>query len=336
MLFLGFDRLQVNVPAQFFDYQTSNVVMHDRLTVIDTTNTVTWYIMRDALDNSGDLQCPEWSTHYDYLACLVGHIGKSYSGYAVRFSDREVLKLCDNVMEEFSTPHFWLPATAGNGVSLTNLSFKENGFIEKEHITSYFGTEEFKYVYTLPAQNGTLFFVDYTSNDAPQPRPLTKPQGRENWYCASPIISPDGGWIAFHCFTNATKGPLYSSYIQQLHPGSHPVLIAEGASDPHWWVDSTTGSYHIIYTKTFNDYFTEYDFTDTTIETRLLSGCTLRQPLIGNENEQSLENPSLMVDNTSEPDTLIRLPFKGGLSHDGRFLSTAYKYAYITKLDEKR
>jgi hypothetical protein len=330
MLWLGFNTLSVKVPDTMAGFATS-VMQHDRLTIVDTSNTVRWYIMRSAIDARGEMQCPEWSTHPDYIACLLGALTQPYSAYALRLSDRQFLKICNKRAEEFSTPHFWVPDSIVSNGTVSTPTFDTTGFVKKEHIRQFFGTIQFKFVYTLMEEGGTLNYLDYSLSGEPVPVPLQKPAGKENWYCASPLVSPDGNWAAYHCFANASKGGLYASYIQRLKPDAEPVLIAEGASDPHWWVDPTTGDYYLVYAVTAGDYFTESDFSETTIESGGI-GATLKQHLKGSWVDGPQHMAGLEVDPEAKPYTLIRLPFKGGLSRDGYFLSTAYKYAYLMRL----
>ncbi|MBN1575984.1 MAG: hypothetical protein JW913_05490 [Chitinispirillaceae bacterium] len=332
MLFLGSDRLSVAVPESLSAYRAIDVASHDRLSIVDTANTLRWFIVPSELEGSGELQCPEWSNHPDYLSCLVEQTGKQYSGHAVRLSDKRRLKLCDGVLEELSTPYLWIGDSVGSGNAVEMPGYDDEGFVNREDVERFFGTTRVKFVYTLPGESGMLYFVDYAPDTGPSPQPLSKPAGGENWYCASPLVSPDGGWVAYHCFTNPSKGPYYSSYIQRLKPGSTPRLIADGASDPHWWVDPFTGDYYIIYTVIYDDYFTEYDFTDSSVGRGNLAGCTLKRRLTGAWADVPAHMGTLAADASSPPDTLIRLPFKGGLSADGYFLCTAYKYAYIAKL----
>jgi hypothetical protein len=55
-------------------------------------------------------------------------------------------------------------------------------------------------------------------------------------------------------------------------------------------------------------------------------GATVRLRLAGSSAT------ALALDAGAKPDTLARLPFKGGLSRDGKFLCTAYKYAYLMRI----
>lgn len=331
MLWLGFDAVSVKVPDTMTGYDPV-VEQHDRLTVVDTGNTVRWYIMRSTIDTRGEMQCPEWSTHPDYIACLLGMITQPYSGYAIRLSDKRFLKICDKRLEEFSTPHFWVPDSVVSTGAVAIPTYDSTGFIKKEHIQQFFGTTRFRFVYTLPSKTGTLYYLDYSAAGDPTPVPLAKPPGKESWYCSSPLISPDGNWVTYHCFVNSNNGGFYSSYIQRLQPGSNAILIADATSDPHWWVDQFTKEYYIVYTVTKGEYFCEYDFSDPVIEATGAAGATKKQHLMGSWMDGPEHMGGLFPDKDNAPYTLIRLPFKGGLSRDGYFLSTAYSFAYMMRL----
>lgn len=333
MLWLGFDRVSVKVPDSLGGYEANVIREHDRLTIVDTANTVRWYLLISELNRSGEFQCPEWSTHPDYLACCIGTIAQPYSGYAVRLSDKQALHLCDKKLEEFSTPHFWLPDSAVWGGTVDEPVFDSGGFVRKEQVRQFFGTDRFKFIYTLLQRSGTLFYVDYSVSEDPVPVPLRKPEGLESWYCHSPLISPDGGWVAYHCFPNSAQGAYYRSFIQRLAPDAQPILIADKASDPHWWVDPIDNERsYIVYTVTEGPYFSEYDYTDPLIEQSGSAGATLIQRLKGTWRDVPGFLGTLSPDEGYTPYTLIHLPFKGGLSRDGYFLCTAYKYAYLLHL----
>jgi hypothetical protein len=117
-----------------------------------------------------------------------------------------------------------------------------------------------------------------------------------------------------------------------MKPDADPILIAEEASDPHWWVDPHTGDYHIIYTITKGDYFTPQEFIASGIESGQSGGRTYKQRLRGAWLDGPAHMGGMAVDSEIPPYPLVNMPFKGGLSRDGRFLCTAYKYAYILTL----
>lgn len=335
MLWLGFDKLSINVPQEFKDsYLLNGIVSHDRLTITDTSNTVRWHIFRKDFSPEGEIQCPEWSTHPDYLACLTGVKMKPYSGYAIRLSDKKSLKIIDNALEEFSTPHLWIDTSSINlSAPADSIRYDQNGVVDLQSLSSFFGTGNVIYTFSLASKSGSIFYIDYSKS--PVPVKLPKPQGKESWICHSPLISPDGNWITYHCYLIPAQGLQYASYIQRIAPDSKPILIAEEASDPHWWVDIyNNNAYYIIYSYTPGSYFLETDFLSSATEVDGSSGFTLKQKLTGTWRPDAPAHAGgLSPDNTIQPDTLIKLPFKGGLSPDGRFLGTAYKYAYILQLD---
>lgn len=335
MLWLGFDKLSVNVPQEFMDsYPLTGIVTHDRLTITDTSNTVRWHIFRKDFSPQGEIQCPEWSTHPDYIACLTGTKMRPYSGYAIRLSDKKTLKIIDNALEEFSTPHFWADTSSTIlSAPSDSIRYDQNGVVDQQSLSSFFGTTGVIYTYSLSSKGGSIFYIDFSKSSVPVKLP--KPQDKESWTCHSPLISPDGNWVTYHCYLIPAQGLQYASYIQRITPDSKPILIAEEASDPHWWVDMyNNNAYYIIYSYTPGNYFLETDFVANSTEPDGTSGFTIKQKLTGTwRPDAPLHAGGLSPDYTMPPDTLIRLPFKGGLSPDGRFLGTAYKYAYILKLD---
>lgn len=333
MLWLGFSDLAVTVPDSLTAYAATPVRLHDRLTITDTANTVRWYLLRSEIASSGELQCPEWSTHSDYLACLVGKVTRPYSGYAVRLSDHASLLICNNTLEEFSTPHLWLPDSAVQGATVPQPVFDENGIAVKEDVERFFGTRRIRFVYTRSGGDGAVHVLDYSAGEQPLPIALRKPEGLEKWYCNSPLISPDGNWVAYHCYPNAAQGAYYRSFIQRLTPDALPVEIADEASDPHWWREpDDPEQYYIVYTRTDGPYYSENEYTDPAIAASGAIGATMLQKLTGTWREVPAFIGTLQPDPSENPITLVQLPFKGGLSRDGRFLCTAYKYAYLLEL----
>jgi hypothetical protein len=336
MAWLNLNRMAVIVPESLAAFSPEGAVSHDRITIVDTGNVVRWFIMRSAVDSRGELQCPEWSTHPDYLACLTGAPLNPYSGFAVRISDKKVLKICNRNLGEFSTPHFWLPDSAPGGGTAEAPSFDASGFVDKASVARFFGSTRFKMVYSLVPGDGTLYYVDYSADGDPVPIALAKPSGQPNDYCGSPLISPDGNWVAYHCYENSAQGNSYSSYIQRLRPGSTPILVAENASDPHWWVDpySDAHEYYIVYSFTRGEYETDFDFSNPAVAAGGEAGSTVLVRLKGTWRDAPDFVGSLAVDGSYQPRVIARLPFKGGLSRDGRFLCTSYKYSYLLRMKE--
>jgi hypothetical protein len=327
MLWLGFSgELVVNVPSPMSGFSTTNVKQHDRLTVVDTANTVRWYIMRDELGVSAELQDPEWSTHPNYVTCLgKAANAEDWDGFFIRMSDKASLKFCKDSLCENSTPHLWVPDSAqGGGIASAPTYDPANGMVTKQSIQEFFGTTTVKAVYSLRRNGLSLYYIDY-SESVPHPVTLIKPTGKESKDCESPLISPDGNWVTYNCAEDVFT---YHAYMQRLQPGSTPILIADKASDPHWWVDPNQPTQmFIIYTQLTGSYVVQQDLAQKDIA----AGATLKQRLIGSSKNVPA-HMGLRVDQSSTPEVISSLPFRGGLSRDGSFLATGYLFGYILQL----
>jgi hypothetical protein len=330
MLWLNFGGdLNVVVPSTINGYaiDRTHVVQHDRLSISDSSNAIRWFMMRNELGIAGQIQDPEWSTHPDYIACLGGDNSGNWSGYAVRISDKACCKINRNGMQETSTPHIWLPAAAGKGPGaiINPVYDPETGFCDKKTIADFFGTDSVKVVWA----KGTplsLYYIDYGS-DAMLTQ-LVKPKDRENWITESPLISPDGEWIVYNCFSNG----IYESYAQQLKNSSTPILVAANAIEPHWWEHPEFLTTYIIYAQTpaANGLFTKGDFTDPANETSVALGATCKQEVsIATGNLPAHASFALI----GSPLLIVNLPFKGGMSRDGRYLCTGYEGGYLMRLN---
>jgi hypothetical protein len=329
MLWLNFGGdLNVKVPATMTGYATdrANVRQHDRLTISDTTNTVRWYIMRDALGISGQIQDPEWSTDKDYVICLGDDKNNNrWSGHIIRLSDNAHLKVSDDNMEETSTPHLWIVPSAIQGKSSSTTLYPETrgGFADSAAIRTFFGTDSVKIVYAVKQNGLMLRFIDFSTPD-PKPVQLPKPEGRSTWDVESPLISPDGRWVVFNCIGQG----VYESYIQRLDEHAMPILLANNAADPHWWIHPEFKTTYIIYAMIKGDYYTIDDYSDP----------SLANGLIGGTYKQEIKVASMVLSAhaaftpVGEPENIATLPFKGGLSRDGKYLCTGYGYGFIMSL----
>lgn len=331
MLWLGFSgTFVVNVPDSIVPYyNVTNIKQHDRLTISDTSNTVRWYIKREDISVTGEIQDPQWSTHPDYIACLGKDGAGNWDGYVVRISDKAFIKFCEDKLIGTATPHVWLPDSVTSNGIVTSPAYDINGIIHKASVEQFFGTTNVKLVYSTTGNGLTIFYVDF-NDSIPQPIPLIKPETRENWDCVSPIISPDGNWIAYNCINSIRN---YPAYIQRLKPDRVPVFVSEEAADPQWWINRTeTGNpYYLIYTLVNEQYFQPVDLADQAVEKSGSAGLTLKQKLKGSSGDVPA-HMGLKVDVSSPAETIARLPFKGGLSRNGRFLCTGYAYGYILDL----
>jgi hypothetical protein len=323
MLWLGFEVLDVRVkPADAATYTLDNVVLHDRLTATDDSNVVQWYLMRSAVPGvTGELQDPEWTTHPDYITFL-GKSGQTWDGFVVRVSDKQLLKFNEDKMFETSTPHVWIgdstaaPAPSGRGR-------QADGWLPRDSIYAYFGTTNVRIVYTIrigTAQD--LYYVDYTCDtcDSVVPVRVTKPADRESYRTESGLISPDGQYIVYNCFTGdpADVNTLYESYAQPLTPNGVAQLVASPAADPHWWFYN--GRTYVVYSTQggFNTH-------DLAVIAEGADGYTVRQ-----EVSLSPQGPLyIQFALLGDPVSFLPYPFKGGVSPDGFHAGTGYSRAYI-------
>ncbi len=330
MLWLNFQgQLNVNVNSTISGYTTSGVPQHDRITVTDTSNTVVWYIKNSEFGYSSDahIQDPEWSTHPDYLACLLdtkeGYLDNHYSIFSVHMLSRRVYRLCEKDVGAVATPHLWIEQGHTGGLADTmTYSDSLDDFAAPSCIEDIFGTRKVKIVYHNRASNSQIECIDYSSSP-PSTFTLKKPEGRETWWTESPLISPGGDWVTYSCAERA-NGSVYEAYLQHLSPNSEPVLISSSGSAPHWWVNPSSGSPYIIYTSIPGHYLVT---AIPSFENGLNGehGSTLRVPV-------DLDAMGRAQIQSREAETIAGFPFKGGLSPDGKYLATGYQFTYMASL----
>ena len=327
MLWLGFGgELVVKSPAPA-GYWTTGVVAHDRLTISDTANVVKWFIMRHDVGITGQIQDPEWSTHPDYIACLGQVSSNVWDGKVVRISDKAYLKFNDGKLDEISTPHIRVPDSVRSSGTANNPQWNaENGFVDRESIREFFGTYDVVIAYTRNENGMTLYYIDYNETN-PAPVRLLKPADKQTWKAESPLISPDGKWVAYNCYENTEH---YYAYIQELSPASTPYLVEDGGCDPHWWIHPADRSLlFIVYARLTGAYYTKEDYLDATVQRTASAGVTVKQQVklfAGLPAHAGLQFIGV-------PQVIAPLPFKGGMSRDGRYLSTGYAGAYLMKLE---
>ncbi len=304
--------------------------MHDRLTISDTSNTVRWYMMNNSITEKPAFrfQDPEWSTHPEYIGTLFGdnNVFDRWSFYAIHPLSNSYIKIIDSRLNETSTPHLWVEpgiSSLSHHVPI-DTSYDINGFLNKDAIASFFGTSKVKIAYSI-RENGylSIYYIDYSS-EVITPIKLPAPAGGLQYNYESPLISPDGNWIVFNAYQTTTQ---YKSYIQKLSHQSKPVLLKDGACDPHWWVSPSTGQLYIVYAEIDGDYNITSDLAD---QKHLASGASGSTSMLKAHLNPKL--PSALAVELDPPVTILHLPLKGGLSPDGHFLCTGYTYAYIVEL----
>lgn len=304
--------------------------MHDRLTISDSSNTVRWYMMNNSITEKPAFrfQDPEWSAHPEYIGTLFGdnNVFDTWSFYAVHPLSNSYIKIIDGRLVETSTPHLWVEA----GISPSShhvpidTSYDSNGFLNKDAIISFFGTSKVKIAYSI-RENGylSIYYIDYSA-EVIAPIKLPVPAGDLQYNYESPLISPDGNWIVYNAFQSSNH---YRAYIQKLSSQSKPVLLKDGAADPHWWTSPVTGQLHILYTEFEGDYNISPDLSAPQYIASGELGSTYLQKIYLNYGL-----PSALSVELDTPVNILHLPFKGGLSPDGHFLCTGYTYAYIVEL----
>jgi hypothetical protein len=332
MLWLNFGgSLPVKTDAFTSGYPaTAN--QHDRLTISDSSNTVRWYFMKDVIvdDPNFHFQDPEWSAHPEYIGTLLGNsnVFDTWSFYAIHPQSNTFIKIIDRRLNEISTPHLWVESTTPSFTHQipSDTTYGNNGLLNREAVTAFFGTSKVKIVYSI-RENGylSLYYIDYAS-ESTVPVKLQSLSGESNvhYNYESALISPDGNWIVYNAYQNSLR---YSAYVQKLSPQSKPVLLKEGASDPHWWTNPATDQLYVVYTEIKGDNYVSPDLSDPQFLVSGELGSTFMQRVHLNAGL-----PSALSVELDSPVNMIHLPLKGGLSPDGHFLCTGYKYAYIVEL----
>ena len=330
MLWLNFSgELAVKVPDSFSAFLGWSD-QHDRLTIVDTANTVRWFMMREELggDALTEFQDPEWSTHPEYLVTLFGtgeH--KDYRCIAVHPESRKYLQLCDSILHWDATPHLWVDRCCSIGDVPDTVVFGEDGCADSAAIASFFKTRRVKLVVAKKTGRYTSLYLRDFSDVHGTWIALRRPSDREGWTCESPQISPDGNWIVF----NAYKTPdHYETYIQRLKADARPLLFKTETSDPHWWVHpADTSLMFVVYQEVPGDNLVYGDYTDEKYLATAELGTTSRQMLRLFPDAATESAGAIRV---GQPEVLVNLPMKGGLSPDGRYLCTGYSRAFIVGL----
>ena len=159
-----------------------------------------------------------------------------------------------------------------------------------------------KLAYTLMEDSRNVYYVDF-SDTAPHPIKLKKPADKSNLHADSPLISPDGSFVAYYLTQGATVN---GAYIQKLDPTSEPVRVAGDGTEPHWWIDSQ-GKTYIIYS----------DNILVSGSLTLGQGKTYKQKV-------DLSGDGAITEDRVE---IAPYPMNGGLSKNGQFLCTGYDHA---------
>ncbi|HUI90963.1 MAG TPA: hypothetical protein VLX68_01840 [Chitinivibrionales bacterium] len=183
----------------------------------------------------------------------------------------------------------------------------KRGFISGDSLAKFCGLKDVILLYNWSIQGEmtpTLYYVNFSDSN-PTPIQMKKPVGREDWYANSPMPSPDGKLVAYYVF----QGAQCEAYVQQLDPAAVPILVASPGSDPHFYKDPQ-GNLWVTYANI----------------TGILTGSLTSDSSYVTYKQQV---NAINGQKIGLPDTLVHLPFYGGISKDGRYLCTGYAGAYI-------
>lgn len=324
MLWLNFSKL--NVDADEAEFTAPKVKQHDRLTVSDYHNKVRWFLMRDTSAGECQYQDPEWSTHPNFLVALRGYDvdgSKScenldYGIFAVRMQDKKKFWFYDKNIGELASPHVWVSPDAVVDTAA-----------DASSIEGFFGTKQVRLVYVN--ESNEIVFVDLSSGDLKKAvsgaKKLAKPaKVKSSWMMDSPIISPDGNFVLYNIFENSST---WNSYVQELADGSTPVLMEQvkgmmGAPvQPRWyqkedrlfvvWAEFPSGSTIV----------SKNDFTNVSAQDGSAGRTAMREIVLKSGAEPRF---------TGDVEEVAPVPMIGGLSPEGKFLTTGTNYAFILKL----
>jgi hypothetical protein len=204
-----------------------------------------------------------------------------------------------------------LALTIASCYSPTEFVAPEKDFIvaSGSAITSFAEAEQVKISYTKKIGGvREVFFIDFSEAD-PVPVQLKKPAGFESKNADSPLISPDGKWVAYSILQGNTPQGVY---VQRLSADADPVLVNAEGTEPHWWTDAD-GSLYLIYSDVFFVTVGQLGSTE---------GKTMRTKL-------TISGSDVTVGATED---IAPYPMNGGLSKDGRYLATGYGDAAIYDL----
>jgi len=328
MLWLNFSgKLNVNSRDSAF---TTKVVQHDRLTVTDTSNTVRWFLMRDASAGECQFQDPEWSTHANFIVALRAYDvdGRTacenldYGIFAVRMQDKKKFWFYEKEIGEFATPHVWVSSDAVVDTTA-----------DASTIEGFFGTKDVRLVYVNSKDE--IVYIDMSSGDLKKAidgaKVLKKPSDVDGWMMDSPLISPDGNFVVYNMINSSMTG--WNSYVQELSDQSKPVMIpvtddmAASPVQPHWfkfgertfvtWAEFPQGS----------QFVNKNDLTNPSIQDGSAGRSAMREISLNSKAPSDLK-----IQWVGDVYELAPIPMIGGRSPDGFFLATGTNNAYVLQL----
>jgi hypothetical protein len=178
---------------------------------------------------------------------------------------------------------------------------------------SFFGTPDVKIAYVIKDKgHQTVYYFDNTDTSRTHKK-LKKYAGYEDFDADSPLLSPDGSFVAYDLRQGLS---IYGAYIQKLDPDAAPVLIAANGTEPHWWVDTAVLP-HQVYVI----------FSDQILISSLTSG-----------SRHTYKRKVSLSGNGSAPDPAVEIapyPMNGGMSKDGSYICSGYQIAAFFNLSSQ-
>ena len=326
MLWLNFGGV-LNVKAPDSVYTTSRVIQHDRLSVIDTSGRVLWYVMRDTAAGDCQFQDPEWSTHPDYIVALRAYDTKGNKGcrnldygmFAVRVSDKKKFFFFDKDVSEYATPHVWVDPDAVRDTAAADST-----------VEGFFGTKQVRLVYVN--KKDQIVFVDFANGGIKKAKTLVKPSDIEDgWMMDSPLISPDGHFVVYNLFSDAMTE--WRSFVQILSDKSRPIEIERQSGmisnpvQPHWF---KYGSRLFVEWAEFpqgEPFVNTNDLAEASVQDGSAGRTAMREVSVSPDAPMDLA--FTWVGDVIE---IAPVPMIGGRSPDGRYLATGTNKAYLLEL----
>lgn len=340
MLWLNFsgDLVANNPPTAF---TTSNAIQHDRLTITrGKDNTVQWFLYKDSVAGvQCEFQDPDWSSSAAWIVTSGARAEHGncdndvyiYSGWVIRPHDNARFKFNNDHIDEISTPAAWFGASVtgpDSSIKIDSAAYTAEGLATSAAIHNFFGSNQVKFAWSKQENGYTIHYIDY-SEATPTDRVLAKPAGFETAKAESGMISPDGNWIAYNLYVLQDD---YRAYIQALAPGSTPILLDSGATDPRWFVHPSDPS------RLFLVYATQPAGIGYVLKDNYLDSAVVKANTIGATYEQEVrlyagQPADIAVELVGAPRKIANLPFRGGRSPDGRWLATGTNYGFMMELN---
>ena len=327
MLWLNFGgTLRVGSPDTNV-YDIRKAIQHDRLSVVDTSGRVLWFVKADFDAGDCQFQDPEWSTHPNYIVALrafdingkKGCVNLDFGLFAMRMSDKKKFFFYDKDVSELATPHLWVDPSAVRDTAVADST-----------VEGFFGTNQVRLVYVN--KENQIVFVDFANGGLKNSKKLVKPSDiEEGWMMDSPLISPDGHFVVYNLFSESMTE--WRSFVQILSDKSKPIEIERLSGmisnpvQPHWF---KYGSRLFVE-------WAEFPQGEPFVNTKILTDASAQDGSAGRTAMREVSvAPGAPLDLAfawvGDVIEVAPVPMIGGRSPDGRYLATGTNKAYLLEL----